>query len=117
MRFLKPKNILLFAILTTIAIFVVDFLIYGSGISGDTAAYLSLAGDVYKGEFPYSSSYLPGFPIIVGLTAKITAIKIVQAASIWIGVFYVLNLIYIAKTTHYLNKIGKITKTGSYFLF
>ena len=117
MRFLKPKNILLFAILTTIALFVVDFLIYGSGISGDTAAYLSLAGDVYKGEFPYSSSYLPGFPIIVGLTAKITAIKIVQAASSWIGVFYVLNLIYIAKTTHYLNRLGKITKTGSYFLF
>ena len=117
MKFLSYRNILIFAILTTIGLFVVDFLIYGSGISGDTAAYLSLAGDVYKGEFPYSSSYLPGFPIIVGLTAKITAIKIFQAASIWIGVFYVINLIYIGKTTSYLNKIGKITNIGSYFLF
>jgi hypothetical protein len=117
MKFLKPKNILLFAILTTIVLFVIDFLIYGSGISGDTAGYLSLAGDVYKGEFPFSPSYLPGFPIIVGLTAKTASIKIFQAASIWIGVFYVINLIYIGKTTYYLNKIGKITKTGSYFLF
>jgi hypothetical protein len=117
MKYITPKNILLFAILTTIALFVVDFLIYGSGISGDTAGYLSLAGDVYKGEFPFSPSYLPGFPMIVGLTAKIIAIKIFQAANLWIGVFYILNLIYIGKTTYYLNKIGKITKTGSYFLF
>lgn len=117
MKFLSHRNILLFSIVTTIGLFVVDFLIYGAGISGDTAGYLSLAGDVYKGEFPFSASYLPGFPLIVGLTAKILAIKIFQAASIWIGVFYVINLIYIGKTTHYLNKIGKITKTGSYFLF
>ena len=117
MNFLNTKNILLFAIITTIVLFVIDLLIYGPGISGDTAGYLCLAGDVYKGEFPYSSIYLPGFPIILGLTAKITAIKIFQAASIWIGVFYVINLIYIGKTTYYLNKIAKITKTGSYFLF
>ena len=117
MKFLTPRNIIHIAILTTIALFVVDFLIYGSGISGDTPAYLSLAGDVYKGEFPFSSSYLPGFPFIVGLTAKITAIKIFQAASLWIGLFYVINLIYIGKTIHYLNRLGKITKTGSYFLF
>jgi hypothetical protein len=48
MKFLSTKNILLFAILTTVLLFVVDFLIYGAGISGDIAAYLSLAGDVYK---------------------------------------------------------------------
>ena len=117
MKFLAHRNILLFAIITTIGLFVVDFLIYGSGISGDTTEYLSLAGDVYKGKFPYSASYLPGFPIIVGLTAKITSIKIFQAASLWIGLFYVINLIYIGKITYYLNKIGKITKTGSNFLF
>ena len=117
MKFITPKNILLFAILMTVVLFVVDYLIYGSGISGDTVYYLSLSGDVYKGEFPYSALYLPGFPIIVGLTAKIFTIKIFQAASLWIGLFYVINLIYIGKTTSYLNKEGKITKTGSYFLF
>lgn len=117
MNFLKTKNILLFAIVTTIVLFVIDLLIYGPGISGDTSGYLSLAGDVYKGKAPSSPSYLPGFPLLVGLTAKISSIKIVQAVSLWIGIFYILNLIYIGKTTHYLNKTGKITTIGSYFLF
>jgi hypothetical protein len=111
------KNILILAILTTIVLFVIDLLVYGPGISGDTAGYLSLAGDVYIGKAPSSPSYLPGFPLLVGLTAKISSIKIVQAVSLWIGIFYILNLIYIGKTTHYLNKTGKITTIGSYFLF
>jgi hypothetical protein len=117
MNFFKTKNILLFAILTTIVLFVIDLLVYGPGISGDTAGYLSLAGEAYKGKTPFSPSYLPGFPLLVGLTAKITSIKIVQSASVWIVLFYVLNLIYIRKITHFLNKSGKITSIGSYFLF
>ena len=116
-KILSTKNILLFAILTTIVLFVIDLLIYGPGISGDTAGYLSLAGEVYKGKTPFSPSYLPGFPLIVGLTAKLTSLKIVQAASFWIGIFYILNLIYIGKTTSYLYKTAKITTIGSYFLF
>jgi 4-amino-4-deoxy-L-arabinose transferase-like glycosyltransferase len=117
MNFFKTKNILLFAILTTIVLFVIDLLVYGPGISGDTAGYLSLAGDVYRGKTPFSPSYLPGFPLLVGLTAKITSIKIVQSASVWIVLFYVLNLIYIRNITRFLNKSGKITSIGSYFLF
>ncbi len=117
MNFFKTKNILLFAILTTIVLFVIDLLVYGPGISGDTAGYLSLAGEAYKGKTPFSPSYLPGFPLLVGLTAKITSIKIVQSASVWIVLFYVLNLIYIRNITHFLNKSGKITSIGSYFLF
>ena len=117
MNFFKTKNILLFAILTTIVLFVIDLLVYGPGISGDTAGYLSLAGEAYKGKTPFSPSYLPGFPLLVGLTANITSIKIVQSASVWIVLFYVLNLIYIRNITHFLNKSGKITSIGSYFLF
>lgn len=117
MNFLKTKNILLFAILTTIVLFVIDLMVYGPGISGDTAGYLTLAGDVYRGKTPFSPSYLPGFPLLVGLTAKITSIKIVQSASVWIVLFYVLNLIYIRNITRFLNKSGKITSIGSYFLF
>ena len=117
MKILFSRNILLLSIISSIFLYFLDFLLYGSGISGDTPEYLSLAGDVFNLKFPHSALYLPGFPVLVGLTAKLGAIKIFQAATIWMGFFYIINLIFIYKICNYFKKLNKISSLNAYFLF
>ena len=117
MKILSSTNILLLAIGMTVLLFVLDFVFYGSGISGDTPEYLSLAGDVYNLKFPHSPLYLPGFPMLIGFTAKLISIKMYQAAQIWMGLFYGINIVYLYKLVNYLHKIKATSKLGSYFLF
>lgn len=117
MKFISARSVLLFAIVITVALFILDYVMYGSGISGDTAEYLALAGDVSNLKFPYSDTYLPGFPLLVGFAAKLFSLKIYQAAVLWMGLFFIINLIYIGKIATYLCKINSISKTGAYFLF
>lgn len=117
MKILSSRNFLLFSIGITVSLFILDFILYGSGISGDTPEYLSLAGDVYNLRFPHSPLYLPGFPLLVGITAKLISVKIFQAAIIWMGLFYLINLLFLYKITDYFYKLNKISKTDSYFLF
>jgi len=116
MRILSSRKFLLFSIGITVVLFLLDFALYGSGISGDTPEYLSLAGDVYNLKFPHSPLYLPGFPVLVGFTAKLISVKIFQAAMIWMGLFYLINLLFLYKITDYFYKLNKISKEDSYFL-
>lgn len=117
MKILFSRTFLLFSIGITVLLFSLDFILYGSGISGDTPEYLSLAGDVYSLKFPHSPLYLPGFPLVVGFTAKLLSVKIYQAAMIWMGLFYLINLLFLYKITNYFYKLKKISKADSYFLF
>jgi len=117
MRILSSRKFLLFSIGITVVLFLLDFALYGPGISGDTAEYLSLAGDVYNLKFPHSPLYLPGFPVLVGFTAKLLAVKIFQAAILWMALFYLVNLLFLYKITNYFYRLNKISKESSYLLF
>jgi len=101
MKILSSRNFLLLSIGITVSLFILDFILYGSGISGDTPEYLSLAGDVYNLRFPHSPLYLPGFPLLIGFTAKLLSVKIFQAAIIWMGLFYLIILLFLYKITIY----------------
>lgn len=101
-----------FILLTSVNIFlfILDFLIFGSGINGDTPEYLYLANKIKEGVFPFSESYLPGFPSLVAIFSILLQLKIYQASIIVIGALYLFNLFLFYKLFKLFVKIEWIEK-------
>jgi hypothetical protein len=81
----------LFLTAMCIVFFAVDYLLYGPAVAGDTVQYLKMAGRWNNGVVPQSTSYLPGYPLLVSLVADVLQTPLYKAIGYLQGALYVLN--------------------------
>jgi hypothetical protein len=91
-----------------IVLFILDYLLYGNSISGDTERYLRLAARWKEGVVPTSKSYLVGFSWIIAQISLIGNIPLYKSIILFQGVLFLINsaIVYIL--------VQKISKTYNY---
>ena len=67
---------------------------WGPIVSSDTLSYFNLANKVVDGHFPYSNSYSPGYPCLIGILGKYFNSNF-QTISFFVSIFVFLSSIYI----------------------
>lgn len=74
--------------LTLLLLSCFTFLKWGPIITSDTLSYFDLANRVKEGIFPYSSSYSPGYPFLVGSIAKISNLAFEKVATLIVFIVF-----------------------------
>ncbi|WP_144603301.1 hypothetical protein [Algoriphagus algorifonticola] len=83
-----------FLCFTLLLLSFLTFLKWGPIITSDTLSYFDLANRVKEGIFPYSSSYSPGYPFLVGSITKISNLTYEKVAAL-IAFFVFLSSVFL----------------------